>query len=145
MKSLEELTQEFEERIAINDYHLDKSSVENSSFHGRFLTYMTQAKCERLSLTQKMNSLLVDLSDYYMGYMPKDDMDDRGWKPFLKKITKSELDKYIRSNKEYQELERQIEIMNITIDFIKDAQDAFKSRGFNIKNIIDWRKFQSGA
>ena len=54
------------------------------------------------------------------------------------------MNKYMESDDELVKLKSKVEyIQDIVIDFLDSTIKQISNRGFQIKNVIDWRKFTS--
>ena len=74
-------------------------------------------------------------------------IDDRGWKydPFDGlKILKTDMDKFYDSDPDIQRSEEKVEYWKVTVDTLKEILDSVKWRHQTIRNMIEWRKFESG-
>lgn len=58
--------------------------------------------------------------------------------------TKEEYNNMIKTDPSYAEIADLASITSDIIDYIDATLDAIKSRGFEIKNYIEWQKFQHG-
>ena len=71
-----------------------------------------------------------------------------GWEPFeldIKTRNKIDLDRFMDSDRDYLDIHEKIEIQKEKINYLESIVKSLNTRGFLIKNIIDWRKFTSGA
>ena len=71
-------------------------------------------------------------------------MEYRGWKPFQLKVLRSDLDKYLQSDKDVIQLSLKMDYHKARADFLEDIIKTIHSRNFIIKNMIDVLKFQAG-
>jgi hypothetical protein len=84
---------------------------------------------------------------YYSGKLTKEQMDDFKWdyNPFGKtKVLKGDFKYYFDSDKDLQKQQTKIKYYEILIETLIDILDNIKWRHQNIRNIIEWRKFNAG-
>ena len=65
-------------------------------------------------------------------------------KPFDLKVLKSDLAMYITSDEDIIELMNKIGYLEIVIKYIDGVIKSIDNRGWDIKNAIEWRKFEAG-
>ena len=65
-------------------------------------------------------------------------------KPFDLKVLKTDLAMYITSDEEVIELMNKIGYLEIVIKYIDGVIKSIDNRGWDIKNAIEWKKFEAG-
>lgn len=78
------------------------------------------------------------------GSMAEEDLRERGWKPYQKKIIRQDIDKYLQADKDIINLSLRIDLHVANANYLEDIIKTIHSRNFVIKNMIDILKFQSG-
>jgi 3,4-dihydroxy-2-butanone 4-phosphate synthase len=69
---------------------------------------------------------------------------DSETKPFDLKVLKNDLHVYIESDKEIIDAENKIVYLETTTKYIDYVLKSISSRGWDIKNAIEWKKFEAG-
>jgi hypothetical protein len=80
--------------------------------------------------------------EYYGG---KSDAKVYAAKPFDLKVLKTDLGVYINSDEDIIEVEKKIVYYEIVIEFIEGVIKSIDSRGWDIRNAQDWKKFIAGG
>lgn len=149
MIQLEELLKNWEIDCVIDEVNLDNTSIACARLHSKYLELYSLAK---LALKKKELSMAILKKDkwlYYNGKMTKEEMDTRGWNydPFngLSKPLKSDMDLFYTTDSDVVKLQGSIEYAITIVETLKDIMDNIKWRHSTIKNIIDHRRFVSGA
>ena len=148
MMDLQTILNEWEQDCVIDDIKLDETSRESPKLHAKYLSLLSNYKLMLKRAEFKQKDLLKDKWLYYNGKMSEEDLKDKGWNPDPfdgLKILKGEMDYYYESDPEIQKSEEKIQYYKTTIDTLQDIIDNIKWRHQNIKNIIEWKKFQSGS
>jgi hypothetical protein len=83
--------------------------------------------------------------EYYTGSMAEEDLKQRGWKPYALKIMKSEVSRFIESDKDVINLSLTIDYVSQCASYLEDIIKQINSRNYFIRSAIDWAKFQSGG
>jgi len=65
-------------------------------------------------------------------------------KPFDLKVLKSDLSVYIESDDDIIQSEHKVAYFETVVKYIDGVLRSINSRGWDIKNAIDWKKFEAG-
>ena len=65
-------------------------------------------------------------------------------KPFDLKVLKTDLGVYISADEEIIDAENKIGYLETVVDYIKGVIKSVDNRGWDIKNAIEWKKFEAG-
>ena len=135
------------EDCVIHEMKLDEASRDAPLLHSKYLELLshTKLKLKRAEAQQKV--LLKDKWLYYNGKMSEEDLKTKGWNPDPSnglKVLKGEMDYYYDSDPEIQKSEERIEYYKTSIDVLKEILSNITWRHQTVKNMIEWKKFQSG-
>jgi hypothetical protein len=86
----------------------------------------------------------MDKRNWYDGSMAEEDLREKGWKPFQRKVIRNDLDKHIQADKDVIKLSLTIDFHTANANYLEDIIKTIHSRNFVVKNMIDILKFQSG-
>lgn len=145
---LESILKEWEEDCKIPQHQLDETSRKTPNLHAKYLQYLSITKLNLKRAEHSQKDLLLDKWHYYNGSMDEDTLKERGWNPdpfFGLRILKGDLDKYYNADKDIQKSEEKIAYLKTIIETLTEIIDTLKWRHQTIKNIIEYRKFESGS
>lgn len=148
MIDLENVLNEWKEDSKIPEHQLDETSRHTPNLHAKYLQYLSFTKLQLKRIENQQKSLLLDKWKYYNGKMSQEEIESQGWKPDPfdgLKILKGEMEYYYGSDPEIQKSEEKIEYYKTLISTLAEIVDSLKWRHQTVKNIIEWRKFQSGG
>ena len=131
----------------IDEMKLDESSRRTPALHSKYLELLSTTKLLLKKAEFEQKTLLKDKWLYYNGKMDQDTLEDKGWDPDPfngLKILKGEMDYYYDSDPEIQRSEERIQYYKTAIETLTEIINNINWRHQTIKNIIEWRKFQSG-
>lgn len=134
-------------KIIEEDSCLDKDDLARESLKIPYL----QAKYYKIfidefkilkGLTMEYNRVKKERTLYYLGKA-----DDQAYKdePLDHKIMKTEVDVYLNGDEKLATLEGKMTLQKAKVDMVEAFIKSLNNRGFQIKNAIDWLKFQAGA
>ena len=101
---------------------------------------------KRMEFQQKV--LLRQKWEWYNGKMDQDTIEKLGWKldPLNGlKVMKGDMNLYYDSDPDIQESEERIQYYKTIIDTLTNIVDTLKWRHQTVRNMIDWRRFESGS
>lgn len=148
MITLDGLIEMWKKDSEIDEMNLDESSQKIAKIHGKYLELIsiTKLQLKKKELEQKI--LLRDKWLYFNGKMDQAEIATRGWPfdPFNGlKIMKTDLEYYFNADPELQKSEEKIIYLKTLVETLEEIMGTLRWRHTHIKNMIDWRKFTSGA
>ena len=146
MDKLSELQVEAKEDLiifdGINDEDLHQQSYKNQIIKPKWLDYKSKYKLMMFQCKAEHKRLYREKWEYYGG---KSDAKVYAAKPFDLKVLKTDLGVYINSDEDIIEVEKKIVYYEIVIEFIDGVIKSIDSRGWDIRNAQDWKKFIAGG
>ena len=142
MDKLSELQAEAkEDLIIIDDEDLHQQSYKNQIIKPKWLDYKSKYKLMMFQCKGEHKRLYREKWEYYGG---KADAKVYITKPFDLKVLKSDLNVYIESDDEIIQCEHKVAYLETVVKYIDGVLKSINSRGWDIKNAIDWKKFEAG-
>lgn len=141
---INDLSAMWAEDANIDETNLLGESKRIPELHSKYynLYYREALKVKKLRYDYKVLELAK--REYYDGSMAEEDLKDRGWKPFQKKVIRQDVDKYIQSDRDIIQLSLKIDLHSANANYLEDIVKTIHSRNFIIKSMIDVMKFQAG-
>ena len=140
--ALEELQHEARQDLAVIDQErLDQESLKNQTIKSKWLEHRTKYDQLLIMLRADHQKLYRDKWEYYGG---KSDAKVYAAKPFDIKVLKNDLQMYIQSDEEILELQGKISYYESIVKYIDGVIKSIDNRGWDIKNAIEWKKFEAG-
>ena len=139
--TLDELKVQVEKDLKINDERLDTESYRNQELYAKYLDHKTNFEFLLYRAKGEYKVLYRQKWEYYGG---KADAKVYVTKPFDLKVLKSDLSIYIESDEEIIQSEHKVAYLETVVKYIDGVLKSINSRGWDIKNAIDWKKFEAG-
>ena len=128
----------------INSNDLSMESLRISELHHKYFQIFTN---ERLILRKHEMDLKIlkkEKFDFFT-FGPTKETQEKNWKlPPSGKILKSDVQFYIDSDRDVIDLTLKVGIQNEKIELLDSIIKSLNARSFNIKNAIEYMKFQAG-
>ena len=147
MLDLESILNEWKEDSEIPKHQLDEVSRNTPMLHAKYLQYLSITKLNLKRAENAQYRLLKDKWLYYNGKMDHETLQEKGWNPDPfdgLKVMKGEMDYYYNSDPEIQSSEEKITYLKTIISTLEEIIQTLRWRHSTIKNILDFRKFESG-
>ena len=148
MLNLEDVLKMWAKDSEIDDIRLDEASKKTASLHAKYLEMLSVTKLQSKRRDMDFKILLKNKWLWYNGKMTKDQIDELGWEYDALnglKILKGEMDYYYDADPHIQEAQAKIDYLKTLIETLEEIINNIRWRHSTIKNMIDWRKFESGG
>ena len=142
-ENLEKLLEIAKEDSEIDELDLDAEALRISNLHGKWLAFYSDHKKAATSLNSYSKKIYLERWKYYSGKQTDEYYAANGF--LHEKILKTDLDKYLDSDSILIMIKHCVAVQYQILDVAEKMLKELHSRGFNIKNAIEWRKFQAGV
>ena len=140
--NLDELKMQVQKDLRIDDEHLDTESLKNQEIKATYLDHKSRYELLLFKAKGDYKRLYREKWEYYGG---KADAKIYATKPFDLKVLKTDLSVYITADEEIIDAENKIGYLETVVDYIKGVIKSVDNRGWDIKNAIEWKKFEAGV
>lgn len=144
--NIEQLHEEWDADTIIDDNHLDREAIRTSQLHGKYLRHLVQSKLKLAKMKADYNTLRQRKFRWYRGEMGRDELKELGWEQWLGvKPLKNEMDEFLTGDSDLNTLNIKIEYVATMVSMLEAILGQVKSRDWQIRSAIDFKKFISGA
>ena len=140
--TLDELKLQVQKDLKVDNEHLDTESLKNQEIKATYLDHKTRYELLLFKAKGDYKRLYREKWEYYGG---KADAKIYATKPFDLKVLKTDLAVYITSDEEIINAENKVGYLETVVDYIKGVIKSVDNRGWDIKNAIEWKKFEAGV
>ena len=140
--NLDELKLQVQRDLKVDNEHLDTESLKNQEIKANYLDHKSRYELLLYRAKGDYKRLYREKWEYYGG---KADAKIYATKPFDLKVLKTDLAVYITSDEDIINAENKVGYLETVIDYIKGVIKSVDNRGWDIKNAIEWRKFEAGV
>jgi len=140
--TLDELKLEVQADLKVDDEHLDTESLKNQEIKAKYLDVKSKYELLLYRAKGEYKRIYRDKWEYYGG---KSDAKVYVSKPFDIKVLKTDLNVYITSDEDIIDAENKIGYLETVVDYTKGVIKSVDNRGWDIKNAIEWKKFEAGV
>ncbi len=148
--NIDQIFAEWDKDSKLDRNRLDEESLSIPKLHNKYYKIYVTEKAKLLRLEADYKILYKDRYDFYSGTIDDETLEKYSWtaefKEFSrKKILKSDIDRHLDADENIVNITLKIGLQKEKVGLIDSIIKSLRDRGFNIKNSIDFIRFQSGA
>lgn len=144
MATLEQIFDEWSTDSIINRIDLAGAAIEIPKLHNKYYRMLSAERLRLKKMNSEMDQLIADKRDWLTGNLSKEELDQLGWQPFLRKLLKSEVDDFMKSDKDYIDANLKLATQQEKIEVLVDILKMIHNRSFQISNAVNFEKFRAG-
>ena len=142
---IEDIISMWQEDVKIDETELSRESLNIPLLHGKYLKHFSDERLKLRALKMKHKQLSTRLADYYRGDLNNpEDLAELGREPYQFKRLKQEVSHYVDSDSEMIQLNTKVAYQQELVDILEEIIRAINTRGYVIKNSLDFLRFTSG-
>ena len=125
----------------IDDTLIDQASIKIPQLHQKYLTLLSEFTLLSKKKKQELKKAQHHKFLYYAGKAPPEQYED---KPFNYKVLKGEAWNWVNIDDDIQNIELKIDYYDTVLRTIEEILKQVNQMSYNIKNVIEWRRFTGG-
>lgn len=142
---LEDILAEWDKDSQFDRTKLDSVSLDVPKMHAKYLRILSHERMVLAKYESEYKELKLDKIEFYIDG-PNEEQISKGWtSPAKGRILKSDVGPYLEADKDIINLTLKIGLQKEKIDILKSIIDVISRLGFQVKNAIDWMRFQNGS
>ena len=142
MIDLEKLQEMWERDAVIDPDNLHNESLKISELHSKYYTIYNTITLLREKARGSYNSVKLERYNYYTGKAPAEVYVQE---PFPYKVReKDAIQRYLDADEKLNNIDLKIKYYDTQLKFLEEIIRNISQRTFQIKNAIEWQKFQAG-
>jgi hypothetical protein len=143
--NIEELQNMWDVDSAIDDNYLGEASTTTPVLHAKYIKILINKKLLQIKMQSEYNILRKNKFRYYRGELSRTELESLGWEQWQGiKPLKNEMDEFLTGDDDLNKLQLRVEYLNTMVYMLESVMQQIKSREWQIKNGIEWKKFLAG-
>ena len=142
---LEEVYELWSKDCEIDQTNISNESANIAKLHNKYYVIYIQESIKYKKLKADLKQLTHLKGEYYRGELTVEELSEYGWEPQPLKILKSDVPSYVDSDKDVINLSLKIGTQQEKVDYLESIIRMITNRGFQLKTIVDWERFRTGA
>ena len=140
--NLDKIQEMWERDAVIDPDNLHDESLKIPQLHSKYYTVYNTIKLLREKATDQYNKIRLERHNYYTG---KADPSVYIEEPFSFKVReKDAIQRYLDADEKLSQVDMKIRYYDVTLKFLEEIIRNISGRTYQIKNAIEWQRFQSG-
>lgn len=143
--TLDQISEEWRKDAAIDSTELGTESLKIPQLHSKYMKIYFDERQKLKAYEFKSKETFLKKYEYFNGRMSREELEEAGWEPFVKKLLKHEIDMYLDSDKDIINIKMRMEAQKEKIDFLEEVLKNLNQRNYQIRNAIEWQRFTNGV
>ena len=140
--NLEKIQEMWEKDSQIDPDNLHDESLKIPQLHSKYYTLYNTITLLREKSRESYNRVRLERHNYYTGKAPAEVYIED---PFPYKVRDKEaLQRYMEADEKLNSIDLKIRYYDVMLKFLEEIIKTVANRTFQIKNAIEWHKFQAG-
>ena len=140
--NLEKIQEMWQKDSVIDPDNLHDESLRIPQLHSKYYTLYNTITLLREKANKTYKEIRLERHNYYTGKAPSEVYAEE---PFPYKVReKDAIQRHMEADDRVSEAELKIRYYDVMLKFLEEIIKTISNRTFQIKNAIEWHKFQSG-
>ena len=140
--NLEKIQEMWEKDSHIDPDNLHDESLKIPQLHSKYYTVYNTITLLRERARETYSKVKLERHNYYTGKAP---VEVYAEEPFPYKIReKDALQRYLEADDKLNTIDMKIKYYDVELKFLEEIIKTITNRTYQIKNAIEWQKFQAG-
>ena len=140
--NLDQIQEMWEKDSQIDPDNLHDESLKIPQLHSKYYTLYNTITLLKEKAREQFNRVKLERYNYYTGKAPAEVYVEE---PFPYKVRDKEaLQRYLDADERLNKVDLKIRYYDVELKFLEEIIKTVSNRTFQIKNAIDWNKFQAG-
>lgn len=143
--NIEQLQDMWEADCEIDDNYLGEHATKTPKLHAKYVKLLVGVKLKHTKLQSDYNMLRKAKFRYYRGELGREELQDLGWAQWQGvKPLKNEMDEFLTGDEDLNTMKVKIEYLETMIYLLESILGQLKSRDWQIKTHVEWKRFLAG-
>ena len=140
--NLEQIQEMWQKDSVIDPDNLHDESLKIPQLHSKYYTIYNTISLLREKARESYNRIRLERHNYYTGKAP---VEVYAEEPFPYKVReKDAIQRHMEADEKLNTIDMKIKYYDVTLKFLEEIIRNISGRTYQIKNAIEWQKFQSG-
>ena len=143
---LEEVLRSWKIDCEIDITRIADELIRTPNLHSKYLEQLMKARAKRRNEDIRLRELRSLKKRYYNGQMDRDELEAAGWPAYQgPKVLKSDMADLLNEDHDIMDQETKVEYWDSVLDALEKIVKEINQRGWALRVLVDWLKFQAGG
>lgn len=138
----DQIIDEVDKLLDIDSDNLDAEAIRNQKIFGTIQRIYRQRASKLIGLMEQKDAVEMKRTRFYSGKLSAEEYKKE---PLRESILKTDIPKYLDNDDLVKEIRKLVKEEEMVVKYLEEAKGSLRSRGFDIKNAIEWRKLMMGG
>jgi hypothetical protein len=143
--TLEEIYESWAKDGEIDQHNISNESANIPKLHNKYFQIYMQEGLKLKKLKADYKAFFKLKTEYYKGELDMEEMREYGWEPLPLKILRQDIPTYVDADQDIINKSLRIGYQESMVDYLESIIKQITNRGFQLKTIVDWERFRTGA
>jgi hypothetical protein len=144
--TIEEILKEWDIDSEMDDNHIDNESIKVPKLHAKYIRHLIQAKLKNTKIQNEFNLLKKTKFRYYRGELSREELTELNWQQWQGvKPMKNEMEQFLDGDTDLNNIKVKIEYLNSMVYLLESILGQIKARDWQLKNVLEYKKFIAGG
>jgi hypothetical protein len=139
----EDIKQQASEDTKMDDMNVEEELFRTPMLHSKYLNLLSEESIRLNEFKTIQKKLYLERWKYWSGKQTDKYYAEHG--NVNDKILKGDIDRYLTPDPYISVISEICEIQKQVVSYVEETCKIISNRGWILKNVIDWRKFESGS
>ena len=142
---IEEIYKMWSKDLEIDTTNISGESANIPKLHNKYFQVYMQEGMKLKRLKAEYKQLKLAKEQYYRGELDAEELKEHGWSPLGLKILRQDIPAHLDADKDIINISLKIGMQEEKVNYLESIIKMINNRGFQLKHIIDWERFRTGA
>ena len=142
---IETIVAEWSQDLQINQGDISSESSNIPKLHNKYYLYYINEGMQLKKLKTEYKKFLKLKNEYYRGELGPEELREYGWSPQPLKILRQDIPTYIEADEEVIDMSLKVAAQEYKVNYLEEIIRQINSRGYQLKTILDFERFRTGA
>lgn len=143
--NIEEIYEMWAQDSEIDQTNISSESANIPKLHNKYFRHYVDEGLRLKKLKAEYKKLVKLKGEYYRGELDIEELKEYGWEPFSLKVLKTDIPTYIEADDDIINMSLRIGMQEEKVSYLESIIKMINNRGFQLKTIVDWERFRTGA
>lgn len=143
--NIEEIYTEWSKDGEIDQTNVSSESANIPKLHNKYFQMYVKEGLKLKKLKADYKKFYKLKCEYYRGELDIEELKQYGWKPQALKILKGDVPTYVDADDDVVNMTLKIGLQESIVEYLESIIRQINNRGFQLKTIVDWERFRTGA
>ena len=142
---IEDIYAECEKDCEIDQTNISNESANIPKLHNKYFRMYMDEGMRLKKYRAEFKKLRLLKEQYYKGELDGDELREYGWTPQPLKILRQDIPTYVDADADVINTTLKIGMQEEKVNYLESIIKQINNRGFQLKTIVDWERFRTGA